>query len=809
VPTISAAGGGDTTISSASGDSRIMGTATPGHLVTLELVDSLGARTSLGTTVATSAGHFSFEPSSESLATLPQGSGLRLIASVADAAGNTASSKPFIVNIDTLAPEAPKLLSLGGGDGILSSASGDQQLSGTALPYSTVHLEAEVNGSAVSLGSVTSTGQGLFSHLLSVDILNSLGQGVRRFVAAISDAAGNRAHSNAVEAVIDTIAEQSPSLQSVGGSDAVVSGNSGDRTISGIAAPGRPVTLQALIPARAGQPATSLVLAVVMPDPLSGIFSASFSDRNLQDLGEGSGFNLVASQPDAAGNVGSSSALAFSIDTIAPAAPELSRIGGDDAVISSSSDAQVVGRAASGAQVSLWGSNDGMTYQAITSLTAGADGRFTYTLTASELASFAQGSGRWLQARVSDSAGNLSSSYPFAFSLETEPPGAPTLHGFSGSDASLRLDAATYTKGLALSGLAPGATAVEVTIAGITVKPLAYVNGDGQWSLTIDSAKLPQSASGTSTDLKLVAINRHNARSSATTAVLRVDTVAPSILDVVLTGNTIRIPLSEAVILPASLATNAFSVRAGTRSIGVESIDTISLSGVPSLVLQLRETVTPDAVVRVSYSGNQISDALGNPLPVFNNRIVTHVSSDASIVSPNYSIDTITLTGEADASAIGNEMHNSIFGNSGDNLLAGGLGGDRLTGGVGRDTFLFTAYGESVLLDPITRSQAVDWITDLAIGTDIIAAPGSWTSAQLLRVSTTDNSLSSERLATLLPASTLQPFAGAIVEMGPVDAATRRTFVVLNDGNAGYAPNRDMLIEITGYTGNLNHLQVV
>ncbi|HBU25918.1 MAG TPA: hemolysin-type calcium-binding region, partial [Synechococcales bacterium UBA8138] len=36
-----------------------------------------------------------------------------------------------------------------------------------------------------------------------------------------------------------------------------------------------------------------------------------------------------------------------------------------------------------------------------------------------------------------------------------------------------------------------------------------------------------------------------------------------------------------------------------------------------------------------------------------------------------------------------------------------------------------------------------------------------------------------------------------------------RTFLALNDNRAGFQANNDMVIEITGYSGNLSDLQIV
>jgi hypothetical protein len=69
-------------------------------------------------------------------------------------------------------------------------------------------------------------------------------------------------------------------------------------------------------------------------------------------------------------------------------------------------------------------------------------------------------------------------------------------------------------------------------------------------------------------------------------------------------------------------------------------------------------------------------------------------------------------------------------------------------------------------------------------------------------------SLDRTKLGELLPASLLPAYGGAVLSLGS-DPAGTRTFLVLNDGSAGYNAYLDSLIEITGYTGVLNDLRVI
>ncbi|NDC35990.1 MAG: hypothetical protein EBZ51_11605, partial [Synechococcaceae bacterium WB9_2_112] len=533
---IRSAGGADKTISTALADQAISGSAEPGSLVAITLIDTKGSSQTLGSTLANAAGDFSLLLSPAQLGALPQGSGLQLLGQISDAAGNSSTSSAFTISIDTVALPAPTLTA-GGADAILTSLTGDASLTGTATPYATVQLEAE----SLSLGTATANGRGLFSFALSPAHIAQLGQGLQRFWASITDDAGNVSRSSATLASIDTEADQAPTLISAGGSDGVISSLSGDQQIVGRdAAPARPVTL--------ATERSTLLLGTVTPDA-TGAFRYTLTNRNLQDLGQLSGIELIASQPDALGNVGRSQALTVAIDTLAPDAPLISSIGGADSVITNQitgdgPDTTVLGTASPGSLVGLWGSDDGISYRFLATTTANADGRFQYVLSSSNLSSFQQGSGRFLQARLSDAAGNSSSSTPFQFSLETAAPAAPTFAGLSGSGSLTYNAAASTAGGLLVSGRAPGASEVELRLgegrSATTISPRASVTSSGGWSVWLTADQLPSSATGTTTPISITALNRHGDRSEATATTLNVDTTAPKLVDAIQEGGRIR-----------------------------------------------------------------------------------------------------------------------------------------------------------------------------------------------------------------------------------------------------------------------------
>lgn len=77
---------------------------------------------------------------------------------------------------------------------------------------------------------------------------------------------------------------------------------------------------------------------------------------------------------------------------------------------------------------------------------------------------------------------------------------------------------------------------------------------------------------------------------------------------------------------------------------------------------------------------------------------------------------------------------------------------------------------------------------------------------QLVNGGVLDN-LEASTIATALNEATFAANAGAYFTVGEAGAA--RTFIVLNDGVAGYDAQADTIVEITGVTGDLSALSTV
>ena len=198
-------------------------------------------------------------------------------------------------------------------------------------------------------------------------------------------------------------------------------------------------------------------------------------------------------------------------------------------------------------------------------------------------------------------------------------------------------------------------------------------------------------------------------------------------------------------------------------------------------------------------------DALGNPLESFRDLKVEHLKSDTIEGDVHYSYTDITALGIQNASIIGNAYSNTLIGSDLDDIIIGGFGRDNLSGGQGRDTFVYQNTLDSVLRDPITGLNAVDKITDLEIGTDILDVDAMWKESQTNIIEVEGTIDLSESAIREILGNSMDEFGSTILN----SKSSGRSYLILNNKNSVFDEEDDMFIEITGYSGEGSDLRFI
>lgn len=197
-----------------------------------------------------------------------------------------------------------------------------------------------------------------------------------------------------------------------------------------------------------------------------------------------------------------------------------------------------------------------------------------------------------------------------------------------------------------------------------------------------------------------------------------------------------------------------------------------------------------DDIYVIDHPGDVVSELMGAG-------IETVEASVSVALAAN--LERLVLTGVQPIDAIGNTLANSITGNAANNVIDGGPGADVLTGLAGADMFRYANLTHSLL-------SSFDRISDFVIGVDSIDAPMPVSADNLIPLGVL-TSLTSALLQKALPASIFVAHAAAVFRVGSPES--QQTFLALNDATAGFNASRDAIIEITGFSGGLEDLNLI
>ncbi len=474
----------------------LTGTAEPNSTVTIYLNTSTATSY---TTTADASGAWS-----QTIGSLADGT-YRYSATATDAAANTASNSLGTFTVDTQAPAAPTGLADSSISNAYVNATRDttgQALTGSAEAGSTVSIY--LNGSTTPALTTTANASGVWSRTVG-----SLTNGTYSYSATATDAAGNTGPAASLATfTVDVTAPTAPTI-----SDSAVSG--------GYVNAAQDVFRQALT----GTAEAGSTVAVYLNRSTTPYATTTASSRDgtwgvaLDQLPEGT-YSYTATATDAAGNTGpASAALAFTVDTQAPAAPTFladSSISNNYVNAAHDTTGQALtGSAEANSTVSIY--LNGSTTPAFTT-TANATGAWSQTI-----GSLPEGTYSYT-ATATDAAGNAGpASAALAFTVDTQAPAAPTFLADS-SISNNYVNAAHDTTGQALTGSAEANSTVSIYLNGSTTPALTTTaNATGAWSQTIGSlADGTYSYTATATDAA------GNAGPASAALAFTVDTQAPA-----------------------------------------------------------------------------------------------------------------------------------------------------------------------------------------------------------------------------------------------------------------------------------------
>jgi ELWxxDGT repeat protein len=262
---------------------------------------------------------------------------------------------------------------------------------------------------------------------------------------------------------------------------------------------------------------------------------------------------------------------------------------------------------------------------------------------------------------------------------------------------------------------------------------------------------------------------------------------------------------NETFTVTLSNATNGATITTATATGTINNDDFISTSGSDTLV------GTSGADAMTGLAGNDtytVNDAGDLVIEALNEGTDTVQASISYTLTDN--VENLLLTGTGNLNGTGNALNNQITGNGGNNSLNGAAGIDTLTGGTGTDIFIFQ-FGQST-------AAALDRVTDFAIGTDkidLLSQAGAAINAPLAFTRAADSTTTNINTIVTNVFTDANGATAGNQALGTNSAVlvrvanTTTTYLIINDGTAGFQSANDLVINLTGLTGSLPALGTI
>ncbi|NCR19167.1 MAG: hyalin, partial [Microcystis aeruginosa LL13-03] len=262
-----------------------------------------------------------------------------------------------------------------------------------------------------------------------------------------------------------------------------------------------------------------------------------------------------------------------------------------------------------------------------------------------------------------------------------------------------------------------------------------------------------------------------------------------------------------------SNATNGATITTATATGTIQNDDFIGTSGSDTLAGTSGADALTGLAGNDTYTVNNAGDLV---IEALNQGTDTVQASIAYTLANN--VENLLLTGTVNLNGTGNGLNNQITGNSGNNNLNGAAGNDTLngaagvdtlTGGTGTDIFIFQ-FGQST-------AAALDRVTDFAIGDDkidLLSQAGAAINAPVAFTRAADSTTTNintivTNVFTDANGATAGNQALGINSAVLVRDNTASTYLIINDGTAGFQSANDLVINLTGLTGTLPALGTI